>query len=244
MSWLFGAYLKAGHSSISKKNPPIGVENLLKIILFSEISLDGKLTVGKRSSKELLENLSEEETNLIQKFRKNYDAILVGSETVRIDNPNLTYRAAKNDSPIRIILSNKLNFSFKESIFTDDYPTVVVTDSKDEEKLKQIASLNKEVLRVSAADLKDMNKLSAILENKLGIKSLLVEGGGLTNWSFLKGNLFDEVHLLQFPILIGGRDTPTLVDGEGFSEVDLCINYHLKQIEQYKTSLYLSFTRK
>ncbi|MBP2100483.1 RibD family protein [Enterococcus rivorum] len=216
----------------------------MKIILFSEISLDGKLTVGNCSSKELLESMSEKEIELIQQHRNKYDAILVGSETIKIDNPNLTCRLEHGVSPIRVILSSGLNFSFNENVFIDENRTVLVTSSNDEEKLKKITELNKEVLLVSATDLKDMRKIVCLLEDKLGIKSLIVEGGGSTNWSFAKYNLFDEIHLLQFPVLVGGKNTTSLVDGEGFQKIDLCVNYQFMKVEQYGTNLYLTFTKK
>lgn len=215
----------------------------MKIILFSEISLDGKLTIGNQSSKKLLSKMSEEESELIQRVRKKHDAILVGGETVRIDNPNLTYRLEEKYSPIRIILSNNLNFSFDENVFTDKYRTVIITASTDKEKFNKIIALNKEIIQMSPDTIVDMREVIFLLEKKLGIDSLIVEGGGQTNWAFVKQNLFDEIHLLQLPIFVGGRDTPSLVGGEGFSEINLCTNYKIETILQYKTSLYLKYIK-
>lgn len=49
-----------------------------------------------------------------------------------------------------------------------------------------------------------------------GIERLLVEGGGELNWSFVSQDLLDELFVTVAPALLGGRDAPTLLEGDGF----------------------------
>ena len=51
----------------------------------------------------------------------------------------------------------------------------------------------------------------------MGIRELLLEGGGATNFAFLRDDLVDEIYLTLCPIVIGGGSSPTPVDGEGFA---------------------------
>ena len=62
---------------------------------------------------------------------------------------------------------------------------------------------------------------------KLGLKKVLVEGGGEINWSILKSGLVNELIVTIAPIVIGGRDAKTLVEGEGFSYIHNAIRMKL-----------------
>ena len=61
-------------------------------------------------------------------------------------------------------------------------------------------------------------KLLSILSN-MGINSILLEGGGNLNWSFIEHNLIDEIRLTIAPWIIGGKDAITLVEGVGFEKM-------------------------
>src|SRR6185369_12376524 len=50
-----------------------------------------------------------------------------------------------------------------------------------------------------------------------GVERLLVEGGGETNWGFVRDDLVDELHVTLAPALLGGREAPTLLEGDGLT---------------------------
>ena len=76
---------------------------------------------------------------------------------------------------------------------------------------------------------------------KQGIKKILVEGGGETNWSFVKENLTDEVIITITPYLVGGITATTLVDGDGFSTITKSIKLKLKNISKMKNEVILHY---
>ena len=76
---------------------------------------------------------------------------------------------------------------------------------------------------------------------KQGIKKILIEGGGETNWSFVKENLVDEVIITVTPYLVGGISATTLVDGDGFSTVAKSTKLKLKSVRRMNNEIILHY---
>ena len=76
---------------------------------------------------------------------------------------------------------------------------------------------------------------------KKGIKNILVEGGGTTNWAFVKENLVDEAIITITPYLVGGITATTLVDGDGFSTIAKSIRLKLKSVSKMKNEVMLHY---
>jgi len=83
-------------------------------------------------------------------------------------------------------------------------------------------------------------KIERILK-KNGIKNILVEGGGTTNWAFVKENLVDEAIITITPYLVGGMHATTLVDGDGFSTITKSIKLKLKNVTKTKNEVVLHY---
>jgi len=79
------------------------------------------------------------------------------------------------------------------------------------------------------------------MKKQKGIKNILVEGGGTTNWAFVKENLVDEVIITITPYLVGGMHATTLVDGDGFSTITKSIKLKLKNITKIKNEVVLHY---
>jgi 2,5-diamino-6-(ribosylamino)-4(3H)-pyrimidinone 5'-phosphate reductase len=77
----------------------------------------------------------------------------------------------------------------------------------------------------------DLEKLCEELF-KLGIKTLMVEGGATVIWSFLNQRLADDLFVYIAPIIIGGAKTPTVADGEGIISLDELISLKIKKISR------------
>ena len=86
----------------------------------------------------------------------------------------------------------------------------------------------------------NIKKLLRILKKK-GIKNILVEGGGTTNWAFVKESLVDEAVITITPYLVGGIDATTLVDGDGFSTITKSIRLKLKNVKKMKNEVILHY---
>ena len=187
-----------------------------RIILSAAITLDGKLATRTGDSK-----LSSKKDKIrVHKLRSKVDAILIGKKTVEIDDPLLSVRGIKEKNPIRVILDSNGTISTNSRILRtcSKIPTIIVVSekagNKDLERLKKFPV----TVIVCGNHKVEIKKLLGILKEKK-IKNLLIEGGGITNWSFLEENLIDEAIITISPYLLGGSDAPTLVDGNGFSTI-------------------------
>src|ERR671915_248105 len=119
---------------------------------------------------------------------------------------------------------------------------VAVTDKAPEEKLMELRDMGAEVLVISEGKKGrsaavphgvNLKLLFRKLEN-MGLKKILVEGGGELNWSLLHLWLVDELTITIAPKIAGGRLATTLVEGDGFDEMAQSIRLQLKKIERKK----------
>ncbi|MHA6532175.1 dihydrofolate reductase family protein [Paenibacillus sp. BAC0078] len=203
----------------------------MKTTIFSQISIDGKLTMGAgNSSKELFSLFSSEDIEFIHLFRGNVQGIMVGKNTILTDNPFLTNRYEENKNPIRIIPTTTLDIPLDSNVLSDEGKTIIVTTEKgrDEGKIKQIRERGKECL-ICGEDKVDFVELERQLEDNYGITSIMVEGGGFLNWHIFNQDIVDEIILMQLPIIIGGASNITLVDGDGYQQ--LCFTKKFKVVE-------------
>lgn len=205
----------------------------MKTTIFSQISIDGKLTMGAgNSSKELFSLFSSEDMEFIHLFRGNVQGIMVGKNTILTDNPFLTNRYEENKNPIRIIPTTTLDIPLDCNVLSDQGKTIIVTTEKgrDEEKIKQIRERGKDCL-ICGEDKVDFVELERQLEENYGITSLMVEGGGFLNWHIFNQDIVDEIILMQLPIIIGGSTNITLVDGDGYQQLSFTKKFKVVEIQ-------------
>ncbi|AQR94671.1 dihydrofolate reductase family protein [Clostridium saccharoperbutylacetonicum] len=217
----------------------------MKVTLFSQVSIDGKLTLGAgSSSKDLFTLLDDNDKKFIHEFRGKVDGIMVGKKTIDTDNPFLTNRYQENRNPIRIVPTSTMDLDFSSNIFTDNEKTIVVTteEGKDDGKIDYIKSIGKECL-VFGKDKVDFTNLFKHLEKEFNIKSIMLEGGGYLNWTLFEENLVDEIILMQLPIIIGGYDNVSLVDGKGFKDIESLKKFEFLECKPRKNYSMLRFKR-
>ena len=210
------------------------------VILSGAISVDGKIATKTGDSK-----LSSKQDSIrLHKLRSKVDAILVGKNTVLVDNPLLTVRHTIGKNPTRIILDSKGILSNKSKILqTSDKVKTIIVVSKQISKLN-LEKLNKFPVEIIIAGKNFINiklLLKKLLEKK--IKTILVEGGGTTNWEFVKHNIFDELIITMSPFIIGGDDAVSLVEGEGFRKISKSPNLRLKSTKRLKNHFVLHYTK-
>lgn len=203
----------------------------MKVSMVSQISIDGKITLGKgNSSKMLFELLTEQDMRYIHGIRGQVDGIIVGMNTIRTDNPTLTCRYDMGSDPVRIIPSKSMQVPKDSNILTDDTKTIFITigSSPNAEIIEQIVKIPNKSVIVCGEDEINFHKAFKILEEKFDIHSIMLEGGGTINWSLIEEDLIDEIIVMQLPIIIGGGENTSLVDGNGFTD--------LKSISKFKFS--------
>lgn len=196
-------------------------------LIVSEVTVDGKLTLRKGfSSKEIMKYMDEEAVRYLHQIRAKVDAIMVGAETVRTDNPFLTVRYADGKNPVRIIPTKTANIPLDANILGKEAETIIVTTtSAPKERIEKL----REKVEVITCEGDKVNFIKMMdLLYKKGIKSLMVEGGATLNWELLKLGLVDEIRLIHMPFIVGGSETPTLVDGNGFKSFDEVVKLKLR----------------
>ncbi len=205
------------------------------VILSAAISIDGKIATRTGRS-----NLSSRKDLMrVHNLRKNVDAVLVGKNTVNIDNPLLTVRYVKGKNPIRIILDSKGSLSPKSKVISTakKTPTILVVSENAPRNVEQFITKGVEIIRCGKKKI-NIKKLLKILGKK-GIKRIVVEGGGTTNWYFFKEKLVDEIVITIAPYVLGGANAISLVEGIGFSDVSN--SFKLKKIEKLQNEIVLHY---
>jgi diaminohydroxyphosphoribosylaminopyrimidine deaminase / 5-amino-6-(5-phosphoribosylamino)uracil reductase len=165
------------------------------ILLKWAMSRDGfisRLPVPKRHSNNLISG--PEAHRYAHTLRAESMAVMVGKQTVLSDNPELTVRMVKGKNPLRVCIDKNLELPKHSSVFNNKAKTLVFNQ-------KKTLSLNN-LLYVQIDFEKDvLDQILAVLY-KMGIQSLLVEGGTRLINSFLKKDLYDEVVVIENPGLI------------------------------------------
>ncbi len=200
------------------------------MLMMSEITVDGKLTLKKgASSKILMKYMAHETEILLHKTRAEYDAIMVGPNTISIDNSFLTVRLVEGKSPLRVIPSSRGSIPLDANVLKGDAPTVIAVGREaPEERIAALKEKGVDVV-VAGADTVDLTLLMQILRQQYGIRRLMVEGGPTLNWAMLRHRLVDEIRLIHLPFIVGGADTPSLVGGMHIESEEEMIRLSLKQ---------------
>lgn len=187
------------------------------ITLKSGISLDGKVATHTFSSKWVT---SEEARKDVHQLRSENMGILVGIQTALKDDPALTSRIPNGRNPLRIVMDSSLRIPLDYQLVSDNAAETWIFTSQtyDKEKRSILENRGISVIETSHPDRTDLEEAATILGDK-GISSVLIEGGGNINASFLQQQLIDKVILYIAPKLVGGKDAPTFLEGKGIDEM-------------------------
>ena len=210
-------------------------------VMKAALSLDGKIATKVGDSKWIS---NEESRSYANRLRSVMDAIMVGINTVILDNPILVPRTARPKRyPMRVVLDSKLRIPLSCDLVktAGSYRTLVFTlNEPSAEKEGRLRSLGVEVVRVDAGENRkvDLPAVAAELA-KRGVTSVLVEGGGEVNGSLLREGLIDKVLLFYGPLLIGGRNAASLVGGKGIDFLKDAYRVDLTSVKKLKDDICL-----
>ncbi len=156
----------------------------------------------------------------VHKMRAEEGAILVGTNTIIDDNPNLTTRYWDGESPMRIVMDQNLRIPESAAIFDGAAPTVIITEKK-KENTKNIDYKAIDFNKPIAGQICD-------IIYRYNIQSLIVEGGAKMLQTFIDENLWDEAFVfkggIQFydginaPRLKGVQVSETLIKGDSLQQ--------------------------
>ncbi len=191
------------------------VERRPYVTLKAAMSMDGKIATVSGASKWIT---GPEARRVGHQLRAQCDAIAVGIETVRTDNPSLTTHG-NGRNPVRVIFDSRLRLPLKSKVTSRQSRTIVFTTTKVHRPHRLglekagVAVWTIERDRAGHVRLKDALRHLAVE----GIAHLLVEGGGRLHASFLEAGLADELVWFIAPKILGGANARTPVEGRGVS---------------------------
>jgi diaminohydroxyphosphoribosylaminopyrimidine deaminase / 5-amino-6-(5-phosphoribosylamino)uracil reductase len=218
------------------------------------MTLDGKIATARGESKWIT---GEKARAYGMKLRHNHDAILVGINTILADDPRLRLRAVPGPKPKvqspkqlrRIVLDSMARTPLKAKVVSDKFAkltTIVVSKQAPKNRVAVLAGQVK-VLVAPTTNSKFKIQNSKLdlkwLLKKLGsenITSLLVEGGGEVNASFLLGGFARRVAFFYAPKILGGRDSLKAVAGEGARNLNEALQLHDIEWKQLGPDLLLT----
>lgn len=173
-------------------------------------SLDGKITSRQR----WLSNVHA--LRFVQTLRAEHDAILVGKNTVQMDDPRLTVRVkgrTTREQPLRVVLDSRLELSaslIRKRVVKNGPLLLACTPNASKAAKDKLQKMGVDVWTSDKPDAGGHVPLDALLVElgRRGIRSLLVEGGGQTATAFLEQGLVNEGWFVMAPLLAGPRATP------------------------------------
>ena len=193
------------------------------VIAKAAMSFDGKIATRTGESRWLT---GPKARAWAMHLRLGVDAILVGINTLLADDPALTFRAPEkrkdfHGSPIkrlrRIVLDTSARTPLKAQVVSDAFAADTIIVATKAAPARRVRELQKRCEVWIAPTRRERIDLRWLLQ-RLGrrqITSLLVEGGGETIGSFLDLHLVQRIAFFYAPLILGGKDAPKAVGGEG-----------------------------
>ncbi len=207
------------------------------VILNSAMSLDGKIaTRGGDSAFS-----DEEDWKRVHKLRSQVDAIMVGINTILLDDSKLTSK--KGRSPIRVVVDSKARTPPNARVITvrPEIETIIaITSRAPPEKIANLQRKGAKIIVCGDGEKVDLEILMEKLYER-GVRNLLLEGGGNLNWGMLSKGLVDEIRIAISPVIVGGEKATTLVEGEGYAKVSEGVKLEQVNCEQVGKCIVLTY---
>ncbi|HUT00139.1 MAG TPA: 2,5-diamino-6-(ribosylamino)-4(3H)-pyrimidinone 5'-phosphate reductase [Candidatus Thermoplasmatota archaeon] len=185
------------------------------VIINCAMSADGKIASPTRKQMRISCN---EDIERMYRLRNESDAVLVGVGTILTDDPKLTVKEThiqQPKQPLRVILDSTGRTPANALALNTVSKTVIIT-GKGKKKTYDGPHIQVIECSTNKAGLIDVHCALELLY-QLGVRKLLVEGGGTIIWNFLKQKVVDDLYIFIGPCVIGGKETPTVADGEGIT---------------------------
>lgn len=178
------------------------------VLIKAGMSLDGRI----QGPQQWITN--EKSRQLVHKMRSEYDAILVGKQTVLNDNPYLTSRIKGGKDPYRIIVDSRLQIPVVSNVFTSPERVIIATTpAASADKLSVIKKMGARI--IITQPLKGRVDIAQLMKQlgQMEITSVMVEGGARINASFLSSGVVDKMALFISPQIFGKSDYLSVVEG-------------------------------
>ena len=184
-------------------------------------SLDGKVAARDGSARWITGEAARRD---VHAMRAASDAIVIGAGTAARDDPSLTVRHPDHPDrrPLRVVVDGRGTVPATGTLFTDAAaPTLVATTGAAPDPVRRAwAAAGADVLVLSddGSGRVELDELFSEL-GKRDLQRILLEGGPTLAWEAVRAGLVDELVLFLAPILVGGRDAPSVLMGEGIATI-------------------------
>ncbi|MDO8482099.1 MAG: bifunctional diaminohydroxyphosphoribosylaminopyrimidine deaminase/5-amino-6-(5-phosphoribosylamino)uracil reductase RibD [bacterium] len=186
-------------------------------------SLDGKIATHSGDSRWIT---NEQARKYARSLRRNYQAILVGINTVLHDDPHLGVKISGVQDPLRVILDSTLKTPSGSKVLRDNSVLIITTRRANKKKYKKLIDDGFSVVICPTNYISLPMVMRELVRRE--IVSVFVEGGGAVLGSFVDAKLVDKVYAFYAPILIGGMTTVSAVSGKGAGSI--CESLRLKNV--------------
>jgi 2,5-diamino-6-(ribosylamino)-4(3H)-pyrimidinone 5'-phosphate reductase len=211
------------------------------------MSADGKISTKKRKQVKIS---GKSDFDRVDALRASADAVMVGIGTVLADDPSLTVKSeerrkrrvaeGKDENPARVVVDSKARISLAADVFKKGVGKRIVVVSRAAPADKVGALKEKAEVIVAGNEEVDLAEMARELK-KRGIGRLMVEGGATLNWAMARAGLVDEISVFVGNIIIGGKEAPTFMDGEGISDRAEAIELDLVKCEKMDEGVVLTW---
>ncbi|MBI2914552.1 MAG: bifunctional diaminohydroxyphosphoribosylaminopyrimidine deaminase/5-amino-6-(5-phosphoribosylamino)uracil reductase RibD [Firmicutes bacterium] len=211
------------------------------VLLKSALSLDGKTATRTGDSRWITGPAARA---MVHKLRSEYDAVMVGINTVLADNPRLTARSVQEDGveelapkqPVKVVVDTLGRLPLDSAVLEAEPPAailVAVTGRAPAGKVSQLRERGAQVLTLPEDEKGrvQLDALMSVLADR-DIVSVMSEGGGTLNASLISAGLADKLLFFVAPVVIGGTAAPGPVGGHGVARVADVARFRLARVWQ------------
>ena len=213
------------------------------------ITADGKIATANRAISSFG---SPRDLARLYRLREQADAILCGAATINAENADLGPRpgppprrgSARRQFPLRVVVSGRGNVDPDSRLFQRAFGPVIILTTRRISK-SRLCRLEGLAHTVKICGARQVDFLVALrwLRSEWNIRNLLCEGGSQVNAALLEADLVDQIHLTLCPWIVGGREAPTIADGDGVADLADASAWQLERTRRLGNELFLTYCR-